>query len=195
MVVLPSSVICEPLGPLGIPLIPQPLVKQHCLCCTKCACNVSVVAQIMLQGQGWRVSVVGSHCPHGQGQGVIGWKNSWLRNAWDCNQRGIGGMNQSFFSTTEKKKTTSFSLHLACSNRCIYVAVTETAMYSNRHPTGTLNKLACHTWEIRLNNLTASEVVSFACITPGFLPFTGHWSKEKVLTWNDVLTQCPLGVT
>lgn len=77
-----------------------------------------------------------------------------------------------------KKKKNNIFFSTPCSNRCIYVAVTETAMYSNRHPTRTLNKLACHTWEIRLNNLTASEVVSFACITPGtFSSF--HRSLEQ----------------
>lgn len=97
----------------------------------------------------------------------------------------------------------SFSLHLACANRCIYVTVSETVMCSDRHPTRTLNKLAWHTQGVRLNDLTVPEVVSFSCITPSmfFLPFTGHQSKsikrgkKKVLIWNGVLTWCPLGVT
>lgn len=63
---------------------------------------------------------------------------------------------------------------------CIYVAVPETAMCGDRHPTGTLNKLACHTWEVRLNGHTVPEVVSFSCITPSMfcLPFTGHWNRS-----------------
>ena len=113
---------------------------------------------------------MGPHWPHGQEEGVIEGK---------CSLPERLRVDEPFLLLNKKKKI-SFSLHLACSHTCIYVAVLETAMCSNRLPSGTLNKLACRTWAVRLNDFTVPEVVSFSCITPSnfFLPFTGHWSRS-----------------
>lgn len=51
MVVFPGLVGCEPLVPLCTALFPQPLVKQDCLYCNQCACNASLMAQMMIKGQ------------------------------------------------------------------------------------------------------------------------------------------------
>lgn len=157
-------------------------MKQDCLHCTQRACSVSVMARTMLQGlrlarmQSWRCgATLASWSGRGGGRGKAFLTLECMRLE---PERGIRWMNHCSFST---RKKITFSLHLACSNRCIYVAAPETAMCnSDRRPTGTSNKLGCHTWEVSLNDLIVPEVVSFSCIIPSMfsLPFTGHWSRS-----------------